>query len=166
MGHEIGGLFPPASSAMLPGFSRGIREQAAFSVPLHWGALEGVAAALTAELQNALLGLGAECGPAASSLASGTEILSWAPWGAKQELQAELPGVTGGLPSLHPRPAPLSTGKSRLFRKQGVFQGLCLKGCSVASQLLYVVEKVFPCLLPILDFCFCEVAAWEKGGHP
>ncbi|KFP61327.1 Peregrin, partial [Cariama cristata] len=92
---------------------------------------------------NALLGLRAERGPAASSLASWTEIRSWALWGAQQKLQAELPGFTGCLPPLHPSPAPLSVGKSRLFTSRERFRAFVFQGCSGASQLLHLPANGF-----------------------
>lgn len=58
VGREMDGFLLPgsASSATVPAFSRGITEQAAFSVPSCMGAQEGVGAALTAELQTPSLG--------------------------------------------------------------------------------------------------------------
>lgn len=70
---------------------------------------------------GSLLGLGAEHGAAGSSLGSWMEMLSWAVWESRTELQAELPAVTGGLSPLQPSSVPLSTGKSRLFCKQAMF---------------------------------------------
>jgi len=66
----------PAVSATLPGFSGGIAEQAAFSVPPCLGTREEAAAAVTAELQTASQGWEPNAGqlPAPRPLDGGAEL--------------------------------------------------------------------------------------------
>lgn len=125
-------------------------EQAAFSVPSCLEAWEGAAAALTAKLQTAHPGLGAEGGPAASSLASWMEILSWALWGAQQKLQAELPQVSLGVCQLciPVLPPPKHWEKQALLQAGSVLEPLSFKGAVELLSCCVSWERLIPaCLL-------------------